>query len=322
MDKNDKQINSMKKRIEKEIKSHNKYVARQTAKFLKKIGFNKYDTIESLNAKTLEFARQAKREELWQIYLLDEQKNDAAFMLKLLKSNDNMLDKYHHCDSFSEELKKNTDFMIEYIKLLHAKMLEKYPSGYYFMKYTLLYNILNNNKEVLKNIDLIIKLANEFPNENILEYVAEHNYTYSYVYEQKFLNLTLREEFVKQQVAKFGADALKYIPNNLENYLDYVSLAIEKSGFKALKYLPINQVLANKKLIVKAFNASGKNKEQLREFIEKTCSPYRERHYMCHCEPHYSSWYDEKYKEVQTKLQKSKVINQLFATTTQEEITK
>lgn len=288
---------------------------------LKKAKISKSSSQEEINEQLITYIAGLKKD-FHKVRFSDEQTSDPEFLMKLYRANLDMT-LFQRPDPQNEELQENINFMMEYIKLRHKKeMAEHNNNNNWWSEFSLKW-IVKNYTKAMTNPEFIAKLAEQFPNINILPIVKNFFITtYSMLdkdrkekesqdqarYKECLANLPI--ELLCAEAKKYGYKALLYIPNDVPNFNQVVSAGIECDGFRSLEKLDITQVLDNKDLIVKAYEKDGI--QALAGYIQHTLSPMRTHYYMCHGEEHDYTEYDKRYEEVQKALKADSQIHFIF----------
>jgi len=248
----------------------------------------------------------------------DEQLADPDFLLGLYRANEAMLD-FARPSTENEDLQSNIIFMIEYIKLAHAKNMREHKDEAYWSNQELAW-IVEDYKKALSNPMFIERLAFEFPNCRIIP-IIKNNFIKNYSMldddrkqkEQqdlenykKCLN-SLPIELLCKEVRRHGSVVIYDIPKDIKNFNQIIGAGIERDGFYALEKLDITQVLDNIDLIIKAYKKDGIKK--LDAYINHSLRPLREHYYYCHGEPHSYTQFDQRYADVQEALKKDSKIS-------------
>lgn len=286
---------------------------------LMKAGVPKNATPEQIKTRLINYVS-GLTNDFQKLAFSDELLADPNFLLDLYRANINMVD-FQSPDPKNKELQDNVDFMIEYVKLKHSKEMQKDISGERHWVQTSLdwpqiYLEWATEKydTAMTNPKFIVKLAETFPNQEIIPIVRKSICKTSYDFDKEKKNLArykeclsnLPIEFICDQVRKSSERTLNDIPNDIANFNQIVGAGIDANGFKSLNKLNITQVLDNVDLVVKAYEKDGIQK--LSEYIQYTLSPERTHH----DEEHTYTAYDKRYKEVQDSLITSPKIQAIF----------
>ncbi len=276
-----------KKILEKSRKTREKFYKG----LLKKAGAHKLSNQNEINECILEYA---SNNVVYPSSLSEIQYNDPDFMLKFLSVRPDMI---NICVP-TENLRKNLDYMIEYIKLKFEYNTENSlnynlsPESFPFF--------MRDFKTHLKNHDFLTKLHSAFPHENLLMTIWE-NVGDSYWPKEKALAtaiiLELPTSILAQQANLFGSDFLKYLPESHPQYLEFAESAIKKDGFKALKKVPLKYVKSDITLIIKALDKDGSQKFE--DYLLDYLDPHKSSGYMCHGEWHDYQYFDNDCVELQ-----------------------
>lgn len=207
---------------------HSMDEAQKIKNFHKIIKANKYTSLYDLNGKTLAYAKHTKNP--MKIYLTKKQKNHPGFLLALYRIQPELTNARYP----GESLYNNVSFMFEYYKIRYnAKLM--WDNIYMFTHF---------NPEILTNPVFLEKIANEFPQENILKIVKyaqvySKKYTFASVdpekYDEAIKKLPL--EVLSMQAFNFGSQFIEYLPKSHPNYVYLVKCASMKDK-SALKFLP------------------------------------------------------------------------------------
>lgn len=243
------------------------------------------------------------------IALSDEQYKNPEFLLAMYASNPQTARCFK---SSNVDLQNNTNFMFEYLKHVMKLEMQHHSTEIEFWQKNELIQALASYETAIQNSGLFELLIKEYPKINMLEVIDEcfsrkgvwGRWTKEALKEnqKQFQSVVsgLSKEALISQAQLFGKKALRYIPSELDFWSDLASAGIKKDGFDSLDYLPIKDVLANKQLIIEAYEKDGIKK--LAYYLTHSLSPQRTHYYMCHGEEHSYSHYDEEYEIVQKTL--------------------
>ena len=289
---------------------------------LRKARVPKDATTEQAKAYLIHYIGKAKKIDYYSLKFTDEQLLDPNFLLGLYRANINMVN-FASPNPKNEELQDNIDFMIEYLKINNTKAMMDHPNAdKYYIQNKLKWTIKNYTK-AMSNPKFILKLAETFPNQEIIPLVKDTLLKVHSIYDKdrkqkeeqdqaryKECLSNLPVEFLCEQVKKYGWHSLDEIPNDIPNFNQLVSVGIDVDGFMILDRLDITQVLDNKDLIIKAYKQEGFR--ALVNYIQDSLSPLRTQYYWSHGEEHDYKIYDKRYEEVQKALMASPEIKAVF----------
>ena len=272
-------------------------------KFLRMARVPKNATNEQTKACILHYVRRMKRD-FWKVFLPDSLCNDPEFLLQLYKAN---LEMAYFQSPRGSKLLSNVDFMIEFVKLADKREMQ----GCMYRKESALKDILSYREKAFENPKFIERLAQEFPDVNVIKIIKEVINKRLRMWpkaeerqqaKEKINRIisSLPNELLCNQVKTFGLEALKLIPNDVSDFNKIVGVGIEKDGFEALRCLDIEQVLENKDLVIKAYQKDGL--DALNDYMNRTLSPERAIDYGCHGELHTYYEFDARYAIVQRAL--------------------
>lgn len=302
----------------------NKYQIRQEKikqkeikRTLRKARVPKDATPEEVNSKLISYVAGLKID-FYTLRFTDEQLADPDFLLGLYRANINMVD-FQSPNPENEDLQSNINFMIEYIKLKHAKKMREHTDEKYWAQQELEW-IVQHYKKAMSNPAFVERLAQEFIDIKIVPLVKNSvkrvesyfNTEKEQEDEESFRKciLGLPTELLCRQARRYGSVYLNDIPKDIPNFNQIVSAGIENDGFKSLCKLDITQVLDNKDLIIKAYQKDGIR--ALEGYISCSLSPNRTLYYMCHGEEHSYTSYNERYANVQKALNEDAQIHYIF----------
>ncbi len=267
-------------------------------RFYKALGVNPDASPEEVNSAIINFVSDDNNaDRLYILRLTEEQLADNSYMMSLYRANPELTKMFVPND----EKKKDTDFLLEYLKLKDS--VDKYIFDYF--EYGKL-------KSEFKNPEFVEKFISTFPEKNIVSVLDKvfPGYSISKGTDKKeVINAISTEKFV-QQVQTFGLEILNNLPNTRVDYVTLVDAAIEGCGFGALKGLSPEQIIDNKELVVKAYEHTSIG--ELITYFTRTISPHRSISYVCHDEPHYDNYYDHKYADIREQLLADNDISKIF----------
>lgn len=299
-----------------------KFKQKRIKKFWRKIKVSKNDTREQIDQKIINFVSKLNPnyEYYWKIAFTDEQWNDAKFLINVYRTNPTLTNsKPINGDS---ELQNNLDFMFEYVKLSYNTIVDGFTKENnstdwesYHLK-----SILKKYPIAMRNQEFVNLIAYEFKNVNLTEVLIDSINT-SYVSFDLEAIKREKEEFKKiisnlptdvliREAKKYGFKMICYLPKETPNLVEIIGAGVEKDGFASLEKLDVEKVLANKHLVIKAYEVSGIR--ELNTYINQTLSPNRTKYYMCHGEPYDYTYFDEKYVNVQKTLKYDPEIRAIF----------
>ena len=285
----EKEVQRKKKEDAKRLKLHNKKLSKYHKRLLKKAKVYKLTDQAQINAGILKYA---KNNVIMPGSLSEEQRNDPAFMLEFLKT------KKQHISFFepvpSSQLRKNYDYMIEYIKIKRA-------TGY---QYDFTY-LMKGYEDLLKDVEFLKKLHFAFPNENLVATVYK-NLSNSLITtkqkEVKKLIMSIPSYILLKQAKQHGSEFLRYMPKEHGSYIVFAEEAISCDGFKALKKTDLNTIKDYPHLIYRAIDKDG-------------CAPLQD-FLIDHLNPERTYWIvDDDYKEFDSnrlELQKELLKDNIF----------
>ncbi len=293
--------------LEKQIIKNQKRNERLVKKTLKKAKVQKGASLEEIKKSLLTYAKNVK-----DIYVLrfdEELMKDPNFILGLCKANSGFISNYRY--RVKENFQDNIDFMVDFVKLIYYR--DRYENERF--NFYCLVDALQDYKIAMSNPEFVVKIAEEFPQTNIVELLNKSLFGYSdyrlmhngadlETYKKCLSGLPL--ELLCKQAKEFGWKYLELIPKDIPNYYKIVRAGIEKDGFKSLCQLGFSKLLKNKNLIVRAYKKDGI--DGLTNFLTKTLSPRRER--WCDCDHYFV--YDKKYQDLQDKLKNDKTIMEIY----------
>lgn len=243
----------MRNEHEKEEKRLKKEKEKRYKKMLKKCGVYKATFQSEINAGILKYVADGKDTSV--LELTDSQRNDASFMLALYQRKPDLLFTYEP----TEKLIENLEFMHRYTKLVYSQIdMDGRLWGDYGFK-----NMLTSKEQrsVLSRPAFVEKFMRTFHEENCLEFLF---YDFNPVAKTPDAEnsaadvvLKLSDEVLEQQVKKFGADAIVFVPESHQKHHELWAMAVEKDGFRALETMEFKHINKNKDLVLKACEKEG-----------------------------------------------------------------
>jgi hypothetical protein len=288
---------------------------KQNASFMETIGLNPSTayTTEQINDAIINYVTNNERLDVaYDIKLTDAQLNDANFMSRLYATNNASIIKYFKP---VESLYSNHDHIIDYMKRYYQTDLTIMGP-----KLANFRNTMSLFRDELANTEFVERLIQEFPEHPIIHLTNDLLIRWNIDKERKQFNSIMSElstEAVIAQASKFGKDATRYVPQKREDYKQIIEASIATDGFDTLTLLTPQQLLANKGLMLQAFDVANKTLMESQRstkskglkqhmspltFFVGHNAPMQDRSYMCHGDSHSFSLFSKPHLEFQYRI--------------------
>lgn len=252
-------------------------------KFRSECGAEKFYSLEDVNDCILDYLEKMAilNKKVKNIELSKGQLSNRVFMNKLYQINRDIVVEPKFMPSGENAI--DDDYMLWYFN----NVAKYFPSR--------LIDISSKYSYLYENDEFVSRFSKEVNNANLFQILD-------------FLDTSKNHERVKrlpikimlEQTRKHGNKALQYVPVNHKYFRCFVNSGIEKDGFESLKCLTLNEVVENKKLVIKAYAMSGF--DALETYLKDTLNPFQATIYNCNGKKYIKREYDKERHTVQKAL--------------------
>ncbi len=262
-------------------------------RFRYRCGIDKNSTQQDVETSIINYANNIKfyNIKVKEIELTDEQLSDCTFMQKLYLANKNIITEPKFMPSGENAI--DDDYMVWYFKNVAKYVPLKLNET--ALKYGYLF----------ENDDFLIQFSKKIPEANLFKILDVVNVDKNY---DRIQNLPVG--VLLEQSRNHGNKALKYIPTNHKYFRNFVDAGILYDGFESLMCLPLDKVVANKKLVIKAYAMSGF--DALDTYLRDTLNPSQTEVYSFKDKKYIKREYSRERNAVQKALLQDPEIKQIL----------
>lgn len=262
-------------------------------KFRYKCGAEKFYSLENVNDCILDYLKKMaiRNKKVKNIELSQEQLSNRIFMDRLYKIDKDIAITPKFMPSGENAI--DYDYMLWYFD----NVARYFPSR--IIDISSKYSYLFEDDKFVARFSKEVHNANLFQILDVLDTSEKH---------ERVKRLPIG--ILMEQTRRHGNKALQYIPVNHKYFRSSVNSGIERDGFESLKCMPLDRIIANKKLVIKAYAMSGF--DALETYLNDTLNPIQTTIYNFNGKKYIKREYDKERYVVQKTLLKDPEIMEIL----------